>query len=186
MALKRWDQRFFESTRGRVVARLRRRRHTVEELAQELELTDNAIRAHLATLEREYPAANAGLGARLVPLAEHVVGRDLRNALLLLLAAVGAVLLIACSNVGNLLLARGEARRKELAKLCAQYAEKAKIAVRNVRRDGMDVLKVAEKKGEISQDELKRLEGEVQKMTDRYIGDIDQTSTAKEKEILGK
>jgi predicted ArsR family transcriptional regulator len=53
MALKRWDQRFFESTRGRVVARLRRRRHTVEELAQELELTDNAIRAHLATLERD-------------------------------------------------------------------------------------------------------------------------------------
>jgi predicted ArsR family transcriptional regulator len=53
MALKRWDQRFFESTRGRVVSRLRRRRHTVEELAQELELTDNAIRAHLATLERD-------------------------------------------------------------------------------------------------------------------------------------
>ena len=53
MALKRWDQRFFESTRGRVVSHLRRRRHTVEELAQELELTDNAIRAHLATLERD-------------------------------------------------------------------------------------------------------------------------------------
>jgi ribosome recycling factor len=79
-----------------------------------------------------------------------------------------------------------EERRKELAKLCAQYAEKAKIAVRNVRRDGMDVLKAAEKKGEISQDELKRLEGDVQKMTDRYIGDIDQSSAAKEKEILGK
>jgi ribosome recycling factor len=79
-----------------------------------------------------------------------------------------------------------EERRKELAKLCAQYAEKAKVAVRNVRRDGMDVLKGAEKKGEISQDELKRLEGDVQKITDRYIGDIDQASTAKEKEILGK
>jgi predicted ArsR family transcriptional regulator len=61
MALKRWDQRFFESTRGRVVARLRRRRHTVEELAQELELTDNAIRAHLATLERDGIVRQQGL-----------------------------------------------------------------------------------------------------------------------------
>lgn len=53
MARGRWDQRFFESTRGRVVTLLRRRRHTVEELAAELDLTDNAIRSHLATLERD-------------------------------------------------------------------------------------------------------------------------------------
>src|SRR3546814_4754740 len=60
-----------------------------------------------------------------------------------------------------------EERRKELAKLASQYAEKARIAVRNVRRDGMDGLKADEKKGEISQDEQKRLEAEVQKLTDK-------------------
>ena len=79
-----------------------------------------------------------------------------------------------------------EERRKELAKLASQYAEKARIAVRNVRRDGMDGLKTDEKKGEISEDDRKRLETEVQKMTDGTISDIDGTSAAKEKEILGK
>src|SRR5882724_2974203 len=66
-----------------------------------------------------------------------------------------------------------EERRKELAKLAGQYAEKARIAARNVRRDGMDTLKADEKKGDISQDEHKRLEGEIQKMTDRMIAEID-------------
>ena len=79
-----------------------------------------------------------------------------------------------------------EERRKELAKLAGQYAEKARIAVRNVRRDGMDHLKVDEKKHEISEDERKRLETEVQKMTDTTIADIDSTAHAKEQEILGK
>ena len=79
-----------------------------------------------------------------------------------------------------------EERRKELAKLASQYAEKARIAVRDVRRDGMDALKTDEKKGEISEDDRKRLEAEVQKMTDGTISDIDATSAAKEKEILGK
>ena len=79
-----------------------------------------------------------------------------------------------------------EERRKELAKLAGQYAEKARIAVRNVRRDGMDALKVDEKKGEISEDDRKRSETEVQKMTDATIAEIDATATAKEKEILGK
>ena len=79
-----------------------------------------------------------------------------------------------------------EERRKELAKLASQYAEKAKVAVRNVRRDGMDALKTDEKKGEISQDEQKRLEAEVQKMTDKTIVDVDAAAAAKEKEILGK
>ena len=79
-----------------------------------------------------------------------------------------------------------EERRKELAKLVGQYAEKAKIAVRNVRRDGMDSLKVDEKKGEISEDERKRRETEVQKLTDGTIAEIDTIAAAKEKEILGK
>jgi ribosome recycling factor len=79
-----------------------------------------------------------------------------------------------------------EERRKELAKLAGQYAEKARIAVRNVRRDGMDALKADEKKNEISEDERKRLEAEVQKMTDATIADIDAAAHAKEQEILGK
>jgi ribosome recycling factor len=79
-----------------------------------------------------------------------------------------------------------EERRKELAKLVGQYAEKARIAVRNVRRDGMDHLKQDEKKHEISEDERKRLEHEVQKLTDDTIKEVDEVASAKEKEILGK
>ena len=79
-----------------------------------------------------------------------------------------------------------EERRRELAKLSHQYAEKAKIAVRNVRRDGMDALKTDEKKKEIAEDEHKRLDAEVQKLTDDTIREIDQVVAAKEKEILQK
>jgi ribosome recycling factor len=79
-----------------------------------------------------------------------------------------------------------EERRKELAKLASQYAEKARVAVRNVRRDGMDLLKTDEKKKEISEDEHKRLDAEVQKMTDDTIKEIDAVAHAKEQEILGR
>jgi ribosome recycling factor len=77
-----------------------------------------------------------------------------------------------------------EERRKELAKLAHQYAEKARIAVRNVRRDGMDHLKQDEKKHEISEDQRKRGEAEVQKLTDDAIADIDSVLAHKDKEIL--
>ena len=77
-------------------------------------------------------------------------------------------------------------RRKELSKLAGQYAEKGRIAVRNVRRDANESLKTDEKKGEISEDEQKKLEGDVQKMTDKAIADIDAAASAKEKEILGQ
>lgn len=79
-----------------------------------------------------------------------------------------------------------EERRKELAKLAGQYSEKAKIAVRNVRRDGMDSLKVDEKKGVFGEDERKRHETDIQKLTDKTIADIDAAAQAKEKEILGR
>ena len=79
-----------------------------------------------------------------------------------------------------------EERRKELAKLASKYAENARIAARNVRRDGMDHLKADEKKGEISEDERKRHETEVQKLTDATVADIDAAAAAKEKEILGQ
>ena len=77
-----------------------------------------------------------------------------------------------------------EERRRELAKLCGKYAENAKIAIRNVRRDGMEALKEDEKKKEISEDDRKRREDEVQKLTDKYVADVDQAATNKEKEIM--
>ena len=77
-----------------------------------------------------------------------------------------------------------EERRKELAKLAHQYAEKAKVAIRNVRRDAMESLKEDEKKKEISEDEHKRLDTEVQKLTDRFVGEVDAATEHNEKEIL--
>ncbi|MEO1967557.1 MAG: ribosome recycling factor [Sphingomonadaceae bacterium] len=77
-----------------------------------------------------------------------------------------------------------EERRKELAKLAGQYSEQAKIAIRNVRRDGMEALKEDEKKKEISEDDRKRMEDEVQKLTDKYVADAESAAQAKEKEIL--
>ena len=79
-----------------------------------------------------------------------------------------------------------EERRKELAKLASQYAEKARIAIRNVRRDGMENLKADEAKKEISEDERKRHETDVQKLTDDLIKAADEAAAHKEKEILGK
>lgn len=79
-----------------------------------------------------------------------------------------------------------EERRKELAKLASQYAEKARIAIRNVRRDGMENLKIDEAKKEISEDDRKRSETEVQKLTDEIIKAADDAASDKEKEILGR
>ncbi len=75
-------------------------------------------------------------------------------------------------------------RRKELVKVAHQYAEKARIAVRNVRRDGMDQLKALEKEHVISEDEHKKKAEETQKMTDDSIKDIDASLKHKEAEIM--
>jgi ribosome recycling factor len=77
-----------------------------------------------------------------------------------------------------------EERRKDLAKLAGKYAEQQRVAVRNVRRDAMDDLKKAEKDTVISQDEHKRLEGEVQKATDEAIKRVDEALKTKEQEIM--
>jgi ribosome recycling factor len=77
-----------------------------------------------------------------------------------------------------------EERRKELVKLAHKYAEAARVAVRNVRRDGMDALKKAEKDGKIGQDEHHKLGDELQKLTDGHIRYIDQTLQGKEQEIM--
>jgi len=79
-----------------------------------------------------------------------------------------------------------EERRKDLAKLAGTYAENARIAIRNVRRDGNDALKEDEKKKEISEDERKRGEEEVQKLTDRMIKAVDDELARKEKDILSQ
>jgi len=77
-----------------------------------------------------------------------------------------------------------EERRRDLAKLAGKYAEQQKVSVRNVRRDANDDLKKAEKAGEISQDEQKKMEAEVQKDTDAAIKRIDEALKAKEVEIM--
>jgi ribosome recycling factor len=77
-----------------------------------------------------------------------------------------------------------EERRKELAKLAHQYAEKARVAIRNVRRDANEALKEDEKKKDISEDERKRHEDEVQKLTDKFVAEADAAAAAKEKEIM--
>jgi ribosome recycling factor len=75
-------------------------------------------------------------------------------------------------------------RRKELVKVAHKYAEAAKVAVRHVRRDGLDIIKKLEKAHEISEDDQKRHDTEVQKVTDGIIAEIDQLLAAKEKEIM--
>ncbi|WP_109108654.1 ribosome recycling factor [Azospirillum sp. TSO35-2] len=75
-------------------------------------------------------------------------------------------------------------RRAELAKVAHKYAEQARIAVRNIRRDGMDGLKRAEKASEITQDELKGLSDKVQTLTDQHIKLVDDALAQKEKDIM--
>jgi ribosome recycling factor len=77
-----------------------------------------------------------------------------------------------------------EDRRKELSKIAAKYAESARVAVRNIRRDGMEHLKSLEKAHQMSEDEHKKQHDKVQKATDAHIKDIDDALHAKEKEIM--
>ena len=75
-------------------------------------------------------------------------------------------------------------RRKELTKIANKYAEQARVAVRNVRRDGMEALKKAEKDGHISQDEHRKLGEDIQKMTDKRVKTVDDTLAQKDTEIM--
>ncbi|NPV92018.1 MAG: ribosome recycling factor [Firmicutes bacterium] len=75
-------------------------------------------------------------------------------------------------------------RRKELAKVVKKKAEEARVAVRNIRRDFNDRLKAMEKKGEISEDEMRRQQDALQKTTDSYVKTIDKTTEIKEQEIM--
>lgn len=75
-----------------------------------------------------------------------------------------------------------EERRKELQKVAGQYAEKARVSIRNIRRDGMDMVKAM--KGDVSEDDQKRLNDEIQKLTDDYIKKADAMLADKEKDIM--
>src|SRR5580658_4989908 len=77
-----------------------------------------------------------------------------------------------------------EERRRELTRVAAKYAEAARISVRNVRRDGIESLRKQEKDGDISQDEQKKLEREIQQLTDDHVKRVDETLAQKDKEIL--
>jgi ribosome recycling factor len=77
-----------------------------------------------------------------------------------------------------------EERRRELTKVAAKYAEQARISVRNVRRDGMDLLKKQEKEHKLSQDEHRKLDKDIQALTDETIKKVDGLLAQKDKEIL--
>ena len=77
-----------------------------------------------------------------------------------------------------------EERRKDLTKQVKKYAEDAKVAVRNVRRDGMDAIKKAVKKSEITEDDQKKAEKDLQDLTDKYIKKVDELCAKKEKELM--
>jgi ribosome recycling factor len=75
-------------------------------------------------------------------------------------------------------------RRKELAKVVGKQTEEARVAVRSARRDAMDLIKEAEKDGDITEDERKNGEKKVQELTDKYIASVDEIAKTKEKEIM--
>ncbi len=77
-----------------------------------------------------------------------------------------------------------EERRKELAKQVRKYGEDAKVAVRNVRRDAMDYIKKLKKDSEITEDDQKKAEKDLQELTDKYIKKVDEVCGAKEKELM--
>jgi ribosome recycling factor len=80
--------------------------------------------------------------------------------------------------------ALSEERRKEMSKIAGKYAEGAKVAIRNVRRDGMDALKQQEKDKKISEDEHRKQSEQIQKMTDDFVKKIDEALATKEKDIM--
>ena len=77
-----------------------------------------------------------------------------------------------------------EERRKELAKQVKKYAEEAKVAIRNIRRDAMESFKVQKKNGEMTEDDVKIAEKDLQKITDDWIKEIDKIADKKEKELF--
>jgi ribosome recycling factor len=95
---------------------------------------------------------------------------------------------LTCNNDGKVIRINipplTEDRRKELCKLASKYAEEGKVALRNNRRDAIDRIKKQEKEGELSEDQSRDEQDKVQKLTDRYIAELDKHLADKEAEIL--
>lgn len=92
-------------------------------------------------------------------------------------SAMGAVIRVPLPELS-------EERRKELVKVAGKYAEQGRIAIRNIRRDGMDQIKTQEKNGDLSEDDSHRCADDIQKVTDEFIKKIDEALSQKEKEIM--
>jgi ribosome recycling factor len=92
-------------------------------------------------------------------------------------SAAGAVIRVPLPDLS-------EERRKELVKVAGKYAEQARVVIRNIRRDGMDQVKIKEKEGHVSEDDSRRLGEDIQKLTDEFIKKVDDTLIQKEKEIM--
>ncbi len=75
-------------------------------------------------------------------------------------------------------------RRKEFTKIAAKYAEEGRVSIRNIRRDGIDFFRKQEKNGDISEDESRDFQNEIQKLTDQYTAQVDQALAAKDKDIM--
>lgn len=95
---------------------------------------------------------------------------------------------LTCNNDGKVIRINipplTEDRRKELCKLAAKYAEEGKVALRNIRRDGIDRIKKQEKDGELSEDQSRDEQDKIQKLTDRFIGEVEKHLADKEADIL--
>ena len=95
---------------------------------------------------------------------------------------------LTCNNDGKIIRINipplTEARRKDFCKLAAKYAEEGKVALRNIRRDGIDRIKKQEKDGELSEDQSRDQQDKVQKQTDKFIAELDKQLAEKEADIL--
>ena len=95
---------------------------------------------------------------------------------------------LTCNNDGKVIRINipplTEARRKDFCKLAAKYAEEGKVALRNIRRDGIDRIKKQEKDGELSEDQSRDQQDKVQKQTDKFIAELDKQLAEKEADIL--
>jgi ribosome recycling factor len=95
---------------------------------------------------------------------------------------------LTCNNDGKVIRINipplTEDRRKELCKLASKYAEEGKVALRNIRRDAIDKIKKQEKEGELSEDQSRDEQDKIQKLTDRFIADLEKQLAEKEADIL--
>lgn len=168
---------------------------TLEHLQQEFSKvrTGRATAAILDPVRVDYygsPMPLNQVGSLAVPDARTIVVQPFEKAMLSPIekAIREADLGLNPSNDGNVVRVPipmlTEERRKEIVKTCKKYAEDSRVAVRNLRRDYNEVLKKVEKDEHLSEDERKRGEGDIQKLTDRFIKDIDDLLAKKEKEVM--